>query len=181
MSVRVRVRVSNPNERSKVKGHRPFVLIQLPVRVRVRVSFFLLFWNVRTTSCNFPRSRKENTILHFHPAARMKPSGRMFVHAAGKTHIVSLHYIENFSTHVVSHQHLYIAYNDTSLHEHREVKRSKGQGQQKHRRFLERSNEVVEFSINTASSKGQEDVELGDMKSLCLEVHVLKVCIMNIC
>ena len=78
--------------RSKVKGHRPFALIQLSVRVRVRVSnpnsvvfglilmimalfsrrvwvqnrfepvscsFFLLFWNVRTTSWNFPCSRKE--------------------------------------------------------------------------------------------------------------------------
>ena len=30
-----------------------------------------------------------------------------------------------------------------------------GQGQQKNRRFLERSNEVMEFSINTARSKGQ--------------------------
>ena len=34
--------------------------------------------------------------------------------------------------------------------------RSKGQGQQnKHRRFLERSNDVMEFSINTAKLKGQ--------------------------
>ena len=34
----VRVRVSNPNDRSKVKSHQPFVHIQLSVRVRVRVS-----------------------------------------------------------------------------------------------------------------------------------------------
>ena len=33
--------------------------------------------------------------------------------------------------------------------------RSKGQGQQ-HRRFLERSNEIMEFSINTAMSKCQK-------------------------
>ena len=50
------------------------------------------------------------------------------------------------STYVVSRQHLHIAYNDTCLQEHREVNRSKGQGQQnKHRRFLERSNEVTHF------------------------------------
>ena len=30
-----------------------------------------------------------------------------------------------------------------------------GQGKKKTRRFLERSNEVMEFSINTARSKGQ--------------------------
>ena len=35
--------------------------------------------------------------------------------------------------------------------------RSKGQGQQnKHRRFLERSNDVMELSINTAKLKGQK-------------------------
>ena len=28
---------------------------------------------------------KRNTIPHFHPASRLKPSGRMFVHTAGKT------------------------------------------------------------------------------------------------
>ena len=36
----VRVRVSNPNDRSKVKGHQPFVHIQLSVRVRVRVNMY---------------------------------------------------------------------------------------------------------------------------------------------
>ena len=36
-------------------------------------------------------------------------------------------------------------------------KRSNGQGQQnKHHRFMERSNEFMEFSINTARSKGQK-------------------------
>ena len=70
------------------------------------------------------------------------------MHVSYKSHIASLHYIENFSTYVVSRRHLHIAYFTT---------RSKGQGQQnKHRRFLERSNEVMEFLINTARSKGQK-------------------------
>ena len=59
--------------------------------------------------------------------------------------------IENFSTYVVSRRHIYTAYNDTSLQEHREVKRSRSTKC----RFLERSNEVMEFSINIARSKGQ--------------------------
>ena len=33
----------------------------------------------------FSTRTKRNTIPHFHPASRLKPSGRMFVHAAGKT------------------------------------------------------------------------------------------------
>ena len=47
------------------------------------------------------------------------------MHVRYTTLIASLHYIENFSTYVVSHRHLRIAYNDTSLHNHREVKRSR--------------------------------------------------------
>ena len=35
--------------------------------------------------------------------------------------------------------------------------RSKGQGKKKRRRFLERSNEIMEFSINTAWSKCQQN------------------------
>ena len=50
------------------------------------------------------------------------------MHVSYTTFISSLHYIENFSTYVVSCGHLHIAYNDKSLHEHREVKMSKGQG-----------------------------------------------------
>ena len=78
------------------------------------------------------------------------------MHLSYTTHIASLHYIENFSTYVVSRRHLHIAYFTTSLQEHREAKRSKDQGKKKHRRFLERSNEVMEFSINTAKLKGQK-------------------------
>ena len=79
------------------------------------------------------------------------------MHVSYRTHIASMHYTENFSTYVVSRRHLHIAYNDTSLQEHCEVKRSKGQGQQnKHRRFLERLNEVMEFSINTTKLKCQK-------------------------
>ena len=33
----------------------------------------------------FSTLTKRNTIPHFHPASRLKTSGRMFVHAAGKT------------------------------------------------------------------------------------------------
>ena len=33
----------------------------------------------------FSTVTKRNTIPHFHPASRMKLSGRKFVHAAGKT------------------------------------------------------------------------------------------------
>ena len=33
----------------------------------------------------FSTLTKRNTIPHFHPASRLKPSGRMFVHAAEKT------------------------------------------------------------------------------------------------
>ena len=32
----------------------------------------------------FSTLTKRNTIPHFHPARRLKPSGRMFVHVAGK-------------------------------------------------------------------------------------------------
>ena len=73
------------------------------------------------------------------------------MHVSYTTHIASLHYIENFSTYIVSRRHLYVAYNDTSLQKHREVKRSRSI--KKHRRFLERSNEVMEFSINTRGQK----------------------------
>ena len=59
-------------------------------------------------------------------------SGRnIAVHVNYTTHIASFHYIDNFSTYVVSHRHLYITYNDTSLHKRREVKISKDQCQQK--------------------------------------------------
>ena len=78
------------------------------------------------------------------------------MHLSYTTHIASLHYIENFSTYVVSRRHQHIAYFTTSLQEHREVNRSKDQGKKKkHRRFLERSNEIMESSINTAKLKGQ--------------------------
>ena len=33
----------------------------------------------------FSTLTKRNTILHFHHSSRLKPSGRKFVHAAGKT------------------------------------------------------------------------------------------------
>ena len=91
------------------------------------------------------------------------------VYVSYTTHIASLHYIENFSTYVVSRRHLRIVYNDTSLHNHCEVKRSKGQ-QNKHRRFLERSNEVMEFSINIARSKGQGQTSFP---AKCVQMHVL--------
>ena len=51
------------------------------------------------------------------------------------------------------------------------IARSKGQGQN-HRRFLERSNEVMEFSINIARSKGQDQTW-----KLCeLKIYKLEVC-----
>ena len=73
------------------------------------------------------------------------------MHVSYTTHIASLHYIENFTTYVVSRRNLYTAYNDTSLQEHSEVKRSRSTKC----RFLERLNEVMEFSTNIARSKGQ--------------------------
>ena len=54
---------------------------------------------------------RSNEVTPFHPASRLKSSRRKFVHPAGKnvavhvsykTHIASLHYIENFSTYIVS-------------------------------------------------------------------------------
>ena len=90
----------------------------------VSCSFFLLFWNVRTTSWNFPRSRKETRSRIFTLLADWNLAD-VAVHVSYATHIASLHYIENFSTYVVLRGHLYIAYNDTSLLEHREVKRSR--------------------------------------------------------
>ena len=33
----------------------------------------------------FSMLTKRNTIPHFHPASRLKPSGRMFLHGDGKT------------------------------------------------------------------------------------------------
>ena len=47
------------------------------------------------------------------------------MHVSYSTHIASLLYIENFSTYAVSRRHVHIAYNDTSLHKHREVKMSR--------------------------------------------------------
>ena len=78
------------------------------------------------------------------------------MHVSYTTHIASLHYIENLSMYVVSRRDLHIATNDTSLHEHSEVNRSKGQGQQKTPHLsgtFERSHGI--FFINTARSKGQ--------------------------
>ena len=120
----------------------------------------------------FSTLTKRNTIPHFHPATRLKPSGRIracsgknvAVHVSYTTHIASLHYIENFSTYVVSRRHLHIAYFTTSLQEHREVKRSRST--KNHRRFLERSNEVMEFSIINSTSKGQGQTSFS--REMCL-------------
>ena len=79
------------------------------------------------------------------------------MHVSYKTHIASLHYIENFSTYIVSRRSRSpplsgtfershgIFHKHPSLQEHREVKRSRSTKQNKHRRFLERSNEVTPF------------------------------------
>ena len=103
------------------------------------------------------------------------------MNVSNTTHIASLHYIENFSMYVVSRRHLHIAYNDTSLHKHRT--RSKGQKvkvNKKHRRFLESSNEVIEFSINTAKLKGQK-VKVNPVFPRNVSRHIDPVCNMGLC
>ena len=128
---------------------------------RFHVGFFF-FSGTFERSHGISMFTKRNTIPHFHPASTLKPSGRMFVHAAEKnvavhvsytTHITSLHYIENFSTYVVSCRHLHIAYFTTSLHEHREIKRSRSKTPPLSRTF-ERSHGIF-HNTNTARSKGQ--------------------------
>ena len=47
--------------------------------------FFSSFLERSNDVMEFSSLTKRNTIPHFHPASRLKPSGRMFVHAAGKT------------------------------------------------------------------------------------------------
>ena len=71
------------------------------------------------------------------------------MHVSYTTHIASLHYIENFSTYVVS----------------RRSRSTKKQG-----RFRERSTEVMELSINTASSKGHGQTSFP---AKCIQLHVL--------
>ena len=51
-------------------------------RFHIVFSFFLERSNA---VMEFSMLTKRNTIPHFHPATGLKPSGRMFVHAAGKT------------------------------------------------------------------------------------------------
>ena len=52
----------------------------------VRTGFvFFSFVERLNDVMEFSTLTKRNTIPHFHPASRLKPSGRKFVHAAGKT------------------------------------------------------------------------------------------------
>ena len=52
----------------------------------VRTGFVYFFFLERSSDVmELSTLTKRNTIPHFHPASRLKPSGRMFVHAAGKT------------------------------------------------------------------------------------------------
>ena len=46
--------------------------------------FFYSFLERSNDVMEFSTLTKRNTIPHFHPASRLKPSRRMFVHAAGK-------------------------------------------------------------------------------------------------
>ena len=50
----------------------------------------------------------------------------------------------------------------------------------KHRRFLERSNEVMEFSINIARSKGQ-NVKVNPVFPRNVSRHIDPVCNMGLC
>ena len=135
MQLPVRVRVSNPN--SVVFGLILTIMTRFPRRVwvqnryepvqtglnRFHVVFFFFSGTFERRHGIF-HAHERNTIPHVHPASRLKPSGRKFVHAAGKnvtvhvsyaTHIASLHYIENRSTYFVSRRHLRTAYFTTSL------------------------------------------------------------------
>ena len=89
---------------------------------------------VNKKHCRF--LERSNEVTPFHPGSRLKPSGRKFVHAAGKnvavhesytTHIASLHYIDNFLTYVVSRR---------------------SRSRKKHRRFMEHSNEEDQTDSN---------------------------------
>ena len=51
----------------------------------VSCSFFSSFLERSNDVMEFSTLKKRNTIPHFHPASRLKPSGRKFGHAAGKT------------------------------------------------------------------------------------------------
>ena len=55
---------------------------------------------------------------------------------ACKLYNTSLHYIENFSSYVVSRRHLYTAYTASGLHKHRKVTSSRS-AMHKHRRTCE--------------------------------------------
>ena len=46
--------------------------------------FFSSFLERSNDVMEFSTLTKRNTIPHFHPASRLKPSGRKFVHSAGK-------------------------------------------------------------------------------------------------
>ena len=93
------------------------------------------------------------------------------MHVTYATHIASLHYIENFSTYVVSRRHLHMAYFTTSLQEHREVKRSKGQGQQC-------INTVAFWNVRTKSRLFTQlvDLNLADESSCMQREKRIRAC-----
>ena len=55
------------------------------VQNRFHVFLFSSFLERSNEVMEFSTLTKRNTIPHFHPASRLKPSGRKFVQAAGKT------------------------------------------------------------------------------------------------
>ena len=99
----------------------------------------------------FSTLTKRNTIPHFHPASRLKQREKRS--RACK---------------------LYDAYRIIALYRVcKNTARSKGQGQQnKHRRFLERSNEVMEFSINTPKLKVKRSRSTQFSRKMCQDTSV---------